>query len=391
MLRLYTIEGERDMKLVRRLGVSGVLALGAALVVSASAPAAVTRAADTPCAYRDGTPAVTGRTATQKFHVVQDNCQVSYVSITILADGDVIFDTATGTYPASDSDTSLSVELPCDHGSETDLIFGPPTLYPPIDFDLGAFSFDIPCSSVGGSTGGGTGATGGGSGGSGGTGGSTGGKKLPDLVVSAAAPFKSLSLGAAGSVTITVKNKGAGPASGVHLLVSLSNNAILKGKGRTSRGFGCTGVTLLDCNLGGLESGASATATVSVSGVRGTKLFVGGQAQEIQDDAHLADNTGSLTIGLTPRVTALRVTARATTFRAGAQIAYVSLSKRASLVAQVYVNGVAQPIRWRRTFAAGTFIVRIGVNGVSKGQRFMIVIRARNGTQTSKATLRLKA
>jgi hypothetical protein len=52
---------------------------------------------------------------------------------------------------------------------------------------------------------------------------------------------------------------------------------------------------------------------------------------------------------------------------------------------------VAQPIRWRRTFAAGTFIVRIGVNGVSKGQRFMIVIRARNGTQTSKATLRLKA
>jgi len=372
------------MNYARRWGVFGLLVLIVACAGSANAPAAHLKAASTPCAYRDGAPAVSGRTATERFHVVVDNCQVSFVSITVLGNGDAIFDTATGTYPASDQDVSQSVELPCDHGSQTDLVLGPPTLFPPAEFDLGAFSFDLSCASTGGSTGGGGGGEGGGSGGSGGT-------QLPDLALSVASANKSLPLGTTGIVTATLRNKGAGPASGVHLLLSLSNNAILKGRGRASRGPGCTGVTFLDCNLGGLESGATATVKFDVSGVRGKKLFIGAQAQEIQNDTHLADNTGSLAITLTPRTTVLKLTARATTFTAGEQLAYVSLSKRASLVAQVFVGGVARPIGWRRTFPAGTFIVRIPVTAVGKGQRFTIVVRAKNGSQTSNATLRLKA
>jgi len=239
--------------------------------------------------------------------------------------------------------------------------------------------------------GGGTGGGGGSGGGGGGASGGGGSAKLPDLGVSVASASKSLALGTHGTATVTLKNKGAGAASGVHVLISISNNAILSGRGYTSRGPGCTGVTFLDCNLGSLESGGTATVKITVSGVRGKKLFIGAQAQETQNDTHLSDNIGALVIGLTPRVTRLTLRVRPTTFSAGEQLAYVSLSKRASLVAHVYVRGAARPVTWRRTFPAGTFIVRIPVTGVTKGQRFRIVVDAKNGPQTSKATLTLKA
>ena len=380
------------MRHARRFGVvCGLLALSVVWVGSASTPAGAQRADSTPCAYRDGPPALNGRTATEKFHVVADGCQVSFVSITILSDGDTIFDTDTGIYPASDQDVSQSVEMPCDHGSETDLVLGPPTLYPPSEFDLGAFRFDLSCSSTGGSTGGGSGGGGSGGGGGGGaSGGGGGSSQLPDLGVSVASALKTLALGTHGTATVTVKNKGAGAAGGVHVLISTSNNAIVSG-GHTSRGPGCTGVSFLDCNLGSLGSGATATVKVTVSGVRGKKLFIGAQAQEAQNDSHLADNIGALVIGLTPHVTRLTLKVRPTTFSAGEQLAYVSLSKRASLVAHVFVGGAARPVTWRRTFPAGTFIVRIPVTGVTKGQRFRLVVDAKNGLQTSKASLRLKA
>ena len=59
--------------------------------------------------------------------------------------------------------------------------------------------------------------------------------------------------------TVTVSNKGKGGAGGVHVLISLSPNAITKGAAVASRGPGCTGVTVIDCNMGSIGSGATAT------------------------------------------------------------------------------------------------------------------------------------
>ena len=109
------------------------------------------------CARSASPPQGTGDTATATFHVVADDCQLSLVSISKFADGNAVFDTATGTFAASDTRATLTVNLPCGVSSETDLVLGPPTLYPPDDLDLGATAFDVACSSGGGAGGGGAG------------------------------------------------------------------------------------------------------------------------------------------------------------------------------------------------------------------------------------------
>ena len=145
----------------------GCAALVAALVVVVfGALDAGARSAAAPlCAFRESTTK-SGNMATTKFHVVQNGCQLSFLAISKFAGGNSVFDTATGTFNASDTLQTMTVQLPCGVSSETDLVLGPATLYPPDDLDLGATAFDaFACPSGGG---GGTGGGGGGSGGGGG-------------------------------------------------------------------------------------------------------------------------------------------------------------------------------------------------------------------------------
>jgi uncharacterized repeat protein (TIGR01451 family) len=342
------------------------------------------------CAFREGTTR-DGLIATATFHVVRDNCQVSFVSISKFADGNAIHDTATGTYNASETRYTLSVQLPCGTRSETDLVLGPPTLYPPADLDLGFSVFDVPCpAGGGGSTGGGE--TGGGGSGGGGGGGGGGTTALPDLVTTVtASKTTGLRIGDRVTVTLTVTNKGKAAAGGVHLIVSLPETVIPKGPATASRGAGCKGVTVVDCDLGSLAVGAAATVRMPVSVARGRTLFVAGTAQQNQNDETLRDNVGTLTVKVLPRLIALTVAAVPGRFTAGEQLLYIKLSKGARVTAQLYLGGKAQPIRWRRTLKAGTQIVRVPVPGVRLGQRFTLVVRATSGTRKASATLRLRA
>ena len=348
------------------------------LAVSAAGSGSRTAAAPL-CAFRESTTR-SGDTATATFHVVADDCQLSLVSISKFADGNAIFDTATGTFAASDTRATLSVHLPCGVTSETDLVLGAPTLYPPGDLDLGATAFDVACSSGGGGSGGG----GGGSGASGASGATT----LPDLATAVtASKTNGLRLGDPVRVTVALRNNGQGGAGGVHVLISLSANTIAKGLAQTSRGPGCTGVTVLDCNLGSLPAAASATVSLGLSAASGRKIFVAAQAQELGADAVPADNGSTLTLAVLPRLTRFTVSSAAGHIVAGEQLVYIKLSARARVSAQIYRNGVAQPITWHRTLAAGTTLVRIPLAGLTPGQHFTLVLRA--ATATKKATTRL--
>src|SRR5438132_379501 len=177
----------RDVRLRPILtGVAGLL-----LVITATAGGAGARTASGLCAYHDSTTR-DGLVATATIHVVQDNCQVSFVSIMKFWDGNAIYKTATGTFAASDTRVKLSVLLPCDQGSETDVVLGPPTLYPLGDLDLGATAFDVACPA------------GGGGGGGGGT------TSYPDLAATVTAARKSpVRIGDTVPLTVTVKNNGA--------------------------------------------------------------------------------------------------------------------------------------------------------------------------------------
>jgi hypothetical protein len=360
--------------------------LGVAVALFAAAGQRAGAASSGLCAFQESITQIAG-IATSKFHVVEDGCQVSLVSISKYGDGNAIFDTATGTFAASDTRDTLSVQLPCDRGSETDLILGPPTLYPPGDFDLGATPFNVACPTSGsGSTGGGGGGPGGG--GSGGSGGG-GSAALPDLATTVqSSKTKGLTLGERFTTTVSVKNKGKGPAGGVHLLISLSDNAIPQGAAHASRGPGCTGLTVLDCNLGSLPTGETATVGFQLSGVSGRKLFIGSHVQELENDETLTDNSASLTLALAPRKVRLKISAVAGRIVAGEQLAYLSLSRRARVTAQNYVGGAPQPIRWRRTLSGGTFIVRIPTTGIASGRHFTLVFRAK--IVGASATTRLK-
>ena len=76
---------------------------------------------------------------------------------------------------------------------------------------------------------------------------------------------------------------------------------------------------------------------------------------------------------------------------AGEQFAYLKLSTRGTVTAQVYVRGAARPIRWRRTLPAGTSPVRIPIADVDRAAGFTIVLRGTNGTGKSMAKLKLTA
>ncbi len=377
------------------------------------------------CAFRESTT-VSGLTATATFHVVRDGCQVSLVSISKFADGNAIFDTATGTFDASETRATLSVSMPCDRGAETDLVLGPPSLYPPADFDLGATRFDLPCpasggggSSSGGSTGGGStgggstgggstgggstgggstgggstggGSTGGGSTGGGSTGGGSTGSPLPDLTSTVkASKLKSVRIGDNVTVTVTVTNKGKGAATAAHVLITPSLNLIQKGKPRASRGS-CSGLAIIDCDLGTLAAGAAVTVRMQLRGASGRKLFVSSTPQRSEADDKPADDVGTLSLSLLPRTVRFTIGATPSRIVAGEQIVFLKLSSRGRLTAQVYVGGSAQKITWRRTLPAGTNPVRIPLPTLNKGQRFTIVLRGTSGKSTSSTKLKLVA
>jgi Domain of unknown function DUF11 len=248
----------------------------------------------------------------------------------------------------------------------------------------------VPCPTSGsGSTGGGGGGGGPSGSGGGGSGGGGGSAALPDLATTIqSSKTKGLTLGEWFTTTVSVKNKGKGPAGGVHVLVSLSANAIPKGVAHASRGPGCTALTVLDCNLGSLPTGETATVGFQLSGVSGRKLFIGSHVQELESDETLADNSASLTLALAARKVRLKVSAVAGRIVAGEQLAYLSISRRARVTAQDYVGGAPQPIRWRRTLGPGTFIVRIPITGIAPGRHFTLVFRAK--IVGASATARLK-
>ena len=343
------------------------------------------------CAFLDSTT-ISGTVGTASFHVVRDGCQVSLVSISKFANGSAIFDTATGVFAANETFYKLSVNMPCNIDSETDLVLGPPALYPPGDLDLGARAFNIACPSGGGGSS---------SGGGGGSGGGTPtpppppppppAAELPDLSTSITASKTTVQMGAPVTVDVTVKNKGKGAAGGAHVLITPSTNAILKSEAIASRGPGCSGTALIDCDLGSLGVGATATVRLRLSAASGSKLFVAAVAQRTTADAAPADDTGHLTVKLLAHRAPFKLTATAGRIIAGEQFAFVKLSSRGVIAAQVYAGGVAQPIKWRRTFNAGTWGARIPLPKLAKGQRFTIVLRGTSGASRSTATLKLKA
>jgi Domain of unknown function DUF11 len=360
------------------------------LLLAVGAADARTRAAVAAplCAFRESTVR-DGDIATATFHVVADGCQISFVSISKFADGNAIFDTATGTFDASDTRATLTVHLPCGVTSETDLVLGPPTLYPPDDLDLGATAFDVACPSGGGGGGGG----GGGSGASGPSGASGGGTttSLPDLATTVTtSKTKGLRLGDPVHTTISVTNKGKIGAGGVHVLISLSPNIIPKGAAQSSRGPGCTGVSVLDCNLGSLQSGATTTVTMVLSAASGRKMFIAAQAKELETDATPTDNVGTLTLAILPRAIPFTLSSVPGHILAGEQLVYIKLSARARVSAQLYRGRVALPIVWHRNLGAGTTLVRIPLNGVVHGQHFTLVLRAKTGAKTATTRLSLK-
>jgi hypothetical protein len=376
------------------------------------------------CAYPQTTTA-NGRIATVSFRVVQDGCELSFVSIKKFADEtqNFIWDavppkgsTAGQIFAKSDTPNTLSVELPCgDRASETDLMRGPPAYFPPGDLDLQATVFPpiaCPADTGGGTGGGGTGGggTGGGTGGGGtggggtggggtggggtGGGGGAGGAALPDLKTTITAPKTTgLKLGQTARVSITITNQGKAAAGGARALITLSDNSIPKGRATSSRGAGCTGVNLVSCDLGSLPPGASATIKLALAGASGRKMYVGARASANETDAAPNDDWGSLMLQIVPGQPArftFGVTPRG--IAAGAQIAYVKLSRNARVTAQFYVNGKPRPITWRRSLRAGTTIIRISLlPELKKGTHFSIVVRAVNGKKKASTTLRLVA
>ena len=380
------------MKPQRVLVISIASALSIAIAAAASGSA---RSASGLCAFREAT-ARNGLTATAVLHVVQNGCQLSMLSISKFADGNSVYDTATKTFDASDERVTLSVQLPCGVGSETDVVLGPPTLYPPGDLDLGATSFDVACpaggggSTGGGGSGGGGGGGGGGSGGGGsGGGGGAGATALPDLATTVTSTrTTAVRVGDVVPVTVTIKNLGTAGAGGVHALVSFSPNTISHGA-TASRGPGCTGVAVLDCDLGSLAAGSSTTVQLKVSAEEKGKLFVGAQVQEIENDSALSNNAGTFTLPALAKLRPLKIVAVPSRIVAHDQLVYLQLTRAASVTAQVYVGGKPRPIGWRRSLRPGTVIVRIPLPSLNHGQRFMLMFRAKSASATASARLQL--
>jgi hypothetical protein len=189
-------------------------------------------------------------------------------------------------------------------------------------------------------------------------------------------------------VTVTVRNRGAAGAHDVHVLISLSPNGRVPGRPTASLGSGCTGTTVLDCSVGSLGAGASTTLTLRVSATLGKKLSVGARAREAESDGNLADNAGTLTLRVRPRLRPFKLGARAARTVKNEQLVLITVTRSASVSAQAYVRGRAQPVRWRRSVSAGTRLVRVPLPKLGQGRRLVLVLRARNGT--SRATVRLE-
>jgi hypothetical protein len=217
-----------------------------------------------------------------------------------------------------------------------------------------------------------------------------GSAELPDIKTTvSASKTTGLRLGERVIVTVTLVNTGSAAASDVHVLITPSLNTITRGQPTASRGPGCTGLAAIDCNLGSLPSGATATVRLLLSAVSGQKLFVFATTQENQRDQNVRDNVGTLTLKVLPRQTRFTVSAVKGRIVAGEQLASIKLSARARVTAQVYLRGVPRPIGWRRMLAAGTSIVRIPVPGIGHGQRFTLVVRAQSGSRKATTTLKL--
>jgi hypothetical protein len=93
---------------------------------------------------------ISGLTASQTFSVAAGcgTVQVSLVSISDAGGTPTIFDTATGFFAPGPSFT-LTVHIPCGTNGETDLVVGPPVLFPPPPNDVHAVPFNVPCGGPG--------------------------------------------------------------------------------------------------------------------------------------------------------------------------------------------------------------------------------------------------
>jgi hypothetical protein len=122
--------------------------LGVVIALCAAGAFTGTSSASAPvvCAYSEGPFAVSGSTVTAKFHVVQNNCQVSLVGISYFGGPTTIVDTATGTF--SIGFYELTVRLPCGTNTEADLVLGPPVAFPPLQYDMRNQQFFFPCATV---------------------------------------------------------------------------------------------------------------------------------------------------------------------------------------------------------------------------------------------------
>ena len=123
-------------------------------------------------------------------------------------------------------------------------------------------------------------------------------------------------------MTVTVTNKGEGAADGTNVLITPSLNLIQKGKAVASRGpGGCSGVAVIDCDIGRLSAGATAQVRLQLRAASGPTLFVGATAQRSGADATPADDTGTLTVKVLPSQVRFTVSATAGRIAAGEQYA----------------------------------------------------------------------
>ena len=119
--------------------------VGAALAAGVGAAAGNAAGAGL-CAYPVSTTQAGGKVTTTFSVAAGCDVQVSLVAVSYTAAGPVMAGSASGRFAAgaATGTTSLTVDLPCGSG-ETDLVLGPPALYPPAQLDLSAVPFSNAC------------------------------------------------------------------------------------------------------------------------------------------------------------------------------------------------------------------------------------------------------
>jgi uncharacterized repeat protein (TIGR01451 family) len=121
----------------------------------------------------------------------------------------------------------------------------------------------------------------------------------PDVSIAKVDSPDPVAAGATLTYSITAKNNGPGPATGVTVSDPLPAGVVL-----SSSSDGCTGSTVVVCTVGSLASGASATVTIKVAPLHAGTLSNTAAVSENEPDSKPSNNTATATTRVTgPKLT----------------------------------------------------------------------------------------